>query len=322
MGCSIAGRRSSIRSASTERARVRSWPRLRAGPLPAGERDQQCRFVRRVAERAEDLVAGAAPARVDRGADEHHRADPLRSPHRQLGDDLAAHRVGDERRPLQPDRVQPAPERIGETADPERRVRRLALSVTREVGRERRAAGGEDARERKHVAARDAVSVHEHHRRPLAPDVRMHLRRRPPRPSGSPAWARLEGCAHGSTCLGVVDHRGAGHEVLQGAAAAVDQGGEEAGEQEDDREGNADQTEERTPAGRRVARRGDDAHAHQTHAGRLADRAPEPDEVADDHERPARLRRAHPPATPAAGPRTARRRDRSAPRRPRRRRPR
>ena len=35
VGCSIAGRRSSIRSARTERARVRSWPRLPAHSRPA-----------------------------------------------------------------------------------------------------------------------------------------------------------------------------------------------------------------------------------------------------------------------------------------------
>jgi hypothetical protein len=49
-----------------------------AGPLPARECDEQRRLVRRVAQRAEDLVAASAPARVDRGADQHHGADPLR----------------------------------------------------------------------------------------------------------------------------------------------------------------------------------------------------------------------------------------------------
>ena len=121
-------------------------------------------------------MASGASARVDRWADQHHRADPLRSPHGQLGDDLAAHRVGNKRWPLQPDRVQPGPERIGEVTDPEWwRDRLLALSVTREVGREYRAAGGEDPRQRQHVAARDTVPVHEHDRRPLPPNVRMHL---------------------------------------------------------------------------------------------------------------------------------------------------
>jgi hypothetical protein len=146
-----------------------------AGPLPARECDQQRRLPRRVSQRAEDLVAGAAPARVDRGADQHHGADPLRSSHRHLGDDLATHRVGDERRPLQPDHVQPVPEGVGEAGDAERTGRGLASSVAGEVGREHRAAAGEDLGERKHVLARDAVAVDEHDRRPLASGTRVHL---------------------------------------------------------------------------------------------------------------------------------------------------
>jgi hypothetical protein len=143
-------------------------------PLAAGERNHQCRLMRSVSQRAEDLVARGAPGRVDRWAYEHHRTDPQRSPHRQLGDDLAAHRIGNERWPLEPDLVQPGSERIGEAADPELTARLLASSVSREVRRECRAARGEHARERQHVAARDTVSVHQYHRRPLSPRVGMH----------------------------------------------------------------------------------------------------------------------------------------------------
>ena len=143
-------------------------------PLAAGERNHHCRFTRSVSQSAEDLVAGRAPGRVDRRGYKHQRADPERPPHRQLGDDLAAHRVGDESRPLQPNRVQPRPERIGEAHDPELTAGPLTSTVAREVRRECRAAGRELPRERQHVAARDTVSVHEHHGRPMPSGLRMH----------------------------------------------------------------------------------------------------------------------------------------------------
>jgi hypothetical protein len=163
-----------------------------ARPLSARERDQQRRLARRVSQRAEDLVAGAAPARVDRGAHQHHGADPPRSSHRQLGDDLAAHRVGDQRRPLEPGHVQPVPERVGEAPDAERGGRGVASSMAWEVGCEYRAAGGEDPGERKHVVARDSVAVDEHDRRPIASGTGVHL------DASHVVPATLEG-AHGST---------------------------------------------------------------------------------------------------------------------------
>ena len=52
-------------------------------------------------------MARAAPVGVDGRADEHHRSHPLRQMHGELGDDLTAHRVRDERWTPEPGRVQP-----------------------------------------------------------------------------------------------------------------------------------------------------------------------------------------------------------------------
>jgi hypothetical protein len=81
--------------------------------------------------------------------------------HGEFGDDLTPQRVGDERRPLEVERVYATGERLGETTDTERRGRLLASTVPGQLGDEHREPACERLRERKHVSTRDAEPMHE-----------------------------------------------------------------------------------------------------------------------------------------------------------------
>jgi hypothetical protein len=148
--------------------------KVAAGALARGQRHQAHRLVRRVAHRPEDLAAGCPPPRVDRRPDEHHRVHPLGPSRRELGDDLAPHRVRDERGSLEADGVEPAAERLGVVTDDGRHGRLTAAAVARKVGHVRRALGGEDRRERQQVPPGHAVAVDEHYRRARPPSARVH----------------------------------------------------------------------------------------------------------------------------------------------------
>ncbi len=78
-----------------------------AQAVTRGERDQGHRLTPGLAQPGEDLPTPAAPGRVDRRAREHDRPNVLGRPHGKLRDDLAAHRVRDERGPLETDLVHP-----------------------------------------------------------------------------------------------------------------------------------------------------------------------------------------------------------------------
>ncbi len=142
--------------------------------VPSCERDQRHRLAPGRPHAREDLAGAAALRRVDRRAGEHERADAIGLPHCELGDDLAAHRIGHERRPLKPDLVEPAAQRIGVLGDPVRDRRPLAAAMSRQVGN----VGGEAFREHlcqgQQVPTRDAESVHQYHRRPRSSDARVH----------------------------------------------------------------------------------------------------------------------------------------------------
>jgi hypothetical protein len=102
-----------------------------ADSVPRGEGAQADRLVDRVAERSEGLPARAPPARVDRRAGEKDRADPFGPLDRELGHDLATHRVADERRALQTQCVEPFGERRRVTPDRRRARRFLTPPVAR-----------------------------------------------------------------------------------------------------------------------------------------------------------------------------------------------
>jgi hypothetical protein len=138
-----------------------------AGRVPGGEREDEPRLVRRIAEGPEELVTYGAPGRVDGRPDEHHRADPFRPPRRQLSDDLTTHRVGDERRPVETDDIEPVTEGLRESADGGGRRRSLTLPVAGKIGHVRGTVGGKVPGQREQVSARDAVSVDEHDGRPV-----------------------------------------------------------------------------------------------------------------------------------------------------------
>jgi len=137
------------------------------------ERDQRDGLASGLAQPGEDLAPSTAARRVDGRAGEHHRADPVRRAHGELGDDLTAHRVGDERRTLEPDLVEPGKERVRVPADPEGRGRTVAPPVAGKVRDVDRTVDGQGTPQRNEVAPGDAVSVQQHDRRPVAPDARM-----------------------------------------------------------------------------------------------------------------------------------------------------
>jgi len=144
-----------------------------ADAVPGRERHQRYRLPRRLAQPGEDLTPPAPSRRVDRWSGEHHRADSVGRPHRELGDDLTAHRIGDERRPLEPELVEPGMQRIGVLADAGSVARTVAAAVAGEIRDVRRAVDGENPRQRHEVAPRDAVAVQEHDRRPVSADARV-----------------------------------------------------------------------------------------------------------------------------------------------------
>ena len=124
--------------------------------------EQRERLPGQVAYPAEHLVAGPPLIRIDGRADQRQRPRTVGELEGKLGDDLAAHRVGDERRPLELERVQAAGERLRQTADAERRGWLLAAAAPGQLGDEHREPAGERLREREHVPTGDAEPVYEH----------------------------------------------------------------------------------------------------------------------------------------------------------------
>ena len=148
-------------------------PQVVADAVTRRECHQRDRLASGLAQPCEDLAPPAAPRRVDGRPGEHHRADALRPSHGELGDDLTAHRVGNERRALEPDLVEPGEQRVGVLADPGRGGRTLAPPVAGEVRDVHRTVDGEGTAQGNEIAPGDAVSVQEYDRRPVAPDARM-----------------------------------------------------------------------------------------------------------------------------------------------------
>jgi hypothetical protein len=73
---------------------------------------------------------------------------------------------------------------------------------------------------------------------------------------------------------------------VQAAPAVVDQHGQEAGEQRNDRQGQAEHPHDGAADAGRLALGGAHAQIHHSHTGRLADGAPEGDEVRAHRARP------------------------------------
>jgi len=143
------------------------------GIVACGQREQRPRFPPCITQPAEELVARAAPLRIDRRTDEHHRPHAPRQAHGEFGDDLTAHRVCQERRALEAGRVQPPGKRGSKIRDAQWGARPLATPVARQVRYEHGEGGGERLREREHVAARDPVAVYEHDGRSFPSHARV-----------------------------------------------------------------------------------------------------------------------------------------------------
>ena len=90
----------------------------------------------------------------------------------------------------------------------------------------------------------------------------------------------------GSELIRGVEDEGAGEEVLEGAPPVVDEGRQEAREEEQDREGEPDEAHQGASRAGWGSGRVDDAQVHEPHAWRLARCRPEPGEVEDIHEQP------------------------------------
>ena len=168
-------RREAIFDAILERRARRRTKLLDVVPdaVASRERDQRHRLARRLAQAGKDLAAPAAPCGVDGRACEHHRSHALRPPHCELGDDLAAHRVGDECRPLELERVEPGAQSVGVLGDAGRAARPPAAPVARQVRDERRKPVRELSCERDEVPPRDAVAVDEDDRVAVAAEPRV-----------------------------------------------------------------------------------------------------------------------------------------------------
>ena len=137
-------------------------PEPEDGVVVRGDGDERQRLAREVAHAREQLTPRAPALRIDRRPDQHERPRSVGPPDRELRHDLAAERVRYQRRPLDPERVEAAGERVGQRRDTERRLRALAAPVARQVGNEDREPAFELPREREHVRPRDAEPVHEH----------------------------------------------------------------------------------------------------------------------------------------------------------------
>jgi hypothetical protein len=134
-------------------------------------RSERERLAGRFAQHAEELMSRRPPCRIDRRADENHRAHVLRLMHGEIGHDLATHRVGDEDGANQTVESNPASECVGQACDAAAPTpaRWLALPLAGQVRDERLARRRESSGERKHVRTRDSVPVDQHDGRP-APD--------------------------------------------------------------------------------------------------------------------------------------------------------
>src|SRR5215217_5117401 len=84
--------------------------------------------------------------------------------HHQLGYDLAAHGVTDERRALQTDLAHPGREGVGESCHVEDAGRTLAPAEAGQVGHENSVMGSQQLGGWDNVTARDDEPVHPHHR--------------------------------------------------------------------------------------------------------------------------------------------------------------
>jgi hypothetical protein len=155
--------RKAVLDAILERRARRGTELLDVAPdaVACREGDQGHWLARGLPQAGEDLTAPAAPGGVDGRPGEHHRSDALGPPDGEFGDDLAAHRVGDERRPLEPELVEPRAQRIGVLRDPGGSVRPLAAPVARQVRDEGREPVSELPCQRDEVSPRDAVAVDE-----------------------------------------------------------------------------------------------------------------------------------------------------------------
>jgi hypothetical protein len=140
----VDGRQTVLHAIGERRPGRRAQPtKILNRAVTGGERNQRHRFAARRAHAGEDLAGAATLLRVDRRAGEHERADAIGLAHGELGHDLAAHRVRHERRPLEPDLVEPPAQRIGVLGDAVADRRPLAAAVSGQVGN----VGGEALRE-------------------------------------------------------------------------------------------------------------------------------------------------------------------------------
>lgn len=124
-------------------------------------------------------------ARIDRRPDEHEPLEALGLARGQIHGDLAAERIGDHERLLDPLGVEPCAECVGEAADPERVRRAVAEPGAGEVDGEDTLLRDEQPPEWDEVAARDADPVHEDDRpRALgSTDAAVHPQRADLRPA-------------------------------------------------------------------------------------------------------------------------------------------
>jgi signal transduction histidine kinase len=111
----------------------------------------------------------------------------------------------------------------------------------------------------------------------------VEIESRPGRGTRVSARIPLDGVVLGS---GVVDDDRARHEILQRAAAVVDEHGQEAREERQDREPEPDHADQRPTEPERSAVGRGHPQPERAHPRRLSRRHPEDDEVADDERRP------------------------------------
>ena len=122
------------------------------------------------------MACGAASG-VDRRADQDQRSH-LRGPACcEFANNLAAHRVGDERRTTEALGLDPRAQGSSELTDAHLSAELRALPLAGQIRHERREAKrGESSSERKHVSARHAKAVYEYDRDALADHGRVHPR--------------------------------------------------------------------------------------------------------------------------------------------------